>query len=789
MHLSSRNSDLAITTGIVGAVLPIVNGFALAEQLRHVDKVRVYSFGDGAPRSLPQWRCDAPSWANMLAHMPLRIRIREAALARTLAALLSFGAVGLQAQENGGRTVYGREQLQALAANHAEELLQRIPGAAAVLDQASTTGGNPAAGVQRGLGAAGPQLLIDGRRIASKTSDLAAYLRRIDAAQVERIELLRDSAGGLDVASQGVVVNIVLKPGPVARDGSLTAEFNSHFTSYGRREYDGLLSTARALGAANVVFSVERTVRSPNATGPIRYSNRSRDERYYFPSGALQELRPQEWTREVEKYLYSAELSHGNETGGLWHVNASYDDIDFVELAETPFVRFDVAGAEVLRATDIQRRNARDRSAAELGADYETRLGAGELKLVSIFAQRVMPTVDQRDRIVGNRVLELNRSDIDQKIREAIVRGSFAFPAFGQRIELGTEVARNRLTQLTQLSADNDGDGLAESIPIPEPDATVTELRSELFAKLNAQHGERLTAETSLTGEFSRITSSYALFPPRDYFFLKPRVDLRYALSDRDQLGLLLERKVSQLQFENFVPTYDVLSNRLLAGNPGIAPEKSNNVELRIDHRFAEDGGDVGIKLFLEAIRDAIDRDVIGTDARGNLFSAPSNIGDASASGIELKFSLRLDRLGLPNALLSGRAKRQTTKVTDPFTGLTRQIRFRFPEEYELGFRQDLRSWRMSYGFDFHAQGGALDGSEVLVRETFRIGPRLDGFLEKKVGSRLTVRLEGQHLAGAHEFRRRTIFADNQIVGTVLRRESYDESRDRRFVLKLRLRF
>ncbi len=705
-----------------------------------------------------------------------------------MAGLLAVWAGVAAAQQTGDRTVYDREQLQALAANHAEELLQRIPGAAAVLDQPNGSGGAQFA-VQRGLGASGPQLLIDGRRIASKTSDLAAYLRRIDAAQVERVELLRDSAGGLDVASQGVVVNIVLRPGPMARDGSVTAEFNSHFTSFGRHEYDGLLSTAGTVGAAAFVLSVERSVRSPNANGPIRYSNRSRDERYYFPTGALQELRPQAWTREVEKYLYAAELSHNNEGGGDWHVNASYDDVGFGELSETPFLRYDAAGSEVLRATDLQRRLAYGRSVAELGADYETKLGPGTLKLVSIFAQRIMPTVDQRDRVIGSRVLELNRSEIDQKTREAIVRGSYSFPAFGQRLEVGAEVARNRLTQLTQLAADNDGDGRAESIPIPEPDATVTELRSEFFTKLNGHYGKGLTAEASVTGEFSRITSSYVLFPPRDYFFLKPRVDLRYAWRERNQLGLVVERKVSQLQFENFVPTYDVLSNRLLAGNPGIAPETSSNVELRLDHRLAADGGNVEIKLFHEAIRDAIDRAVIGADSRGNLFSAPSNIGDAKAYGIELKFSLRLDRLGLSNALLSGRAKKQTTAVTDPFTGFTRQVRYRFPEEYEVGFRQDLRSWNLSYGIDLHAQGGLLDGSEVLVRERFRIGPRLDAFIERKMGARLTVRLEGQHFGGAHEYRTRTIFADNQIVGTVLRRESYVEDRDRRFLLKLRMRF
>ncbi len=48
MHLSDPSSGLMITTGIVGAGLPIANGLALAEQLRNSDKVCVCNFGDGA---------------------------------------------------------------------------------------------------------------------------------------------------------------------------------------------------------------------------------------------------------------------------------------------------------------------------------------------------------------------------------------------------------------------------------------------------------------------------------------------------------------------------------------------------------------------------------------------------------------------------------------------------------------------------------------------------------------------------------------------------------------------
>jgi pyruvate/2-oxoglutarate/acetoin dehydrogenase E1 component/TPP-dependent pyruvate/acetoin dehydrogenase alpha subunit len=48
MHLSDPTSGLMVTTGIVGAGLPIANGLALAQQLKGSGRVTVVSFGDGA---------------------------------------------------------------------------------------------------------------------------------------------------------------------------------------------------------------------------------------------------------------------------------------------------------------------------------------------------------------------------------------------------------------------------------------------------------------------------------------------------------------------------------------------------------------------------------------------------------------------------------------------------------------------------------------------------------------------------------------------------------------------
>ncbi|MFT7285970.1 MAG: pyruvate/2-oxoglutarate/acetoin dehydrogenase E1 component/TPP-dependent pyruvate [Halieaceae bacterium] len=48
MHLSDPHSGLMVTTGIVGAGVPIANGLALAEQIRESGRVTLCSFGDGA---------------------------------------------------------------------------------------------------------------------------------------------------------------------------------------------------------------------------------------------------------------------------------------------------------------------------------------------------------------------------------------------------------------------------------------------------------------------------------------------------------------------------------------------------------------------------------------------------------------------------------------------------------------------------------------------------------------------------------------------------------------------
>src|SRR5690606_21547313 len=73
---------------------------------------------------------------------------------------------------------------------------------------------------ERGFGSSGDQILINGRRIAGKSNEIMSVLGRIQASLVERVELIRGISPDLEVRSEGLIVNVVLKAG--AGPGSVT---------------------------------------------------------------------------------------------------------------------------------------------------------------------------------------------------------------------------------------------------------------------------------------------------------------------------------------------------------------------------------------------------------------------------------------------------------------------------------------------------------------------------------------------------------------------------------------
>src|SRR6478735_1154274 len=102
-----------------------------------------------------------------------------------------------------------------LQSQNASEALGRLPGF--TFDRGNSS---------RGFEGSGGNVLIDGQRPASKTDSLDEILRRMPIGVVERIDLIRGGAPGIDMQGKTVLANVIRKKGAGTR--MLVAVAQSH---------------------------------------------------------------------------------------------------------------------------------------------------------------------------------------------------------------------------------------------------------------------------------------------------------------------------------------------------------------------------------------------------------------------------------------------------------------------------------------------------------------------------------------------------------------------------------
>ena len=166
-----------------------------------------------------------------------------------LAALATVAIFGLgnptaRAADEGAILVYPASYFAGIELNTVRDMITRVPGF--VFIDTDTT--------KRGFGAASGNVLIDGVRPSSKTDTLSSVLDRIARSRVDRIEVIRGSAPGIDMQGQTVVANVILKRADESQviatltntiygDGHLGPGASVEFTSRaGDNTYDLMLS-------------------------------------------------------------------------------------------------------------------------------------------------------------------------------------------------------------------------------------------------------------------------------------------------------------------------------------------------------------------------------------------------------------------------------------------------------------------------------------------------------------------------------------------------------------------
>ena len=149
----------------------------------------------------------------------------------------------------------------------ASDMLDRIPGV-------NVFGGNRGGG-GRGLGTGG-NILINGQRIAGKDNSARDQLDRITAAEVERIEIIRDTSGELNVRGAGEVINIILLAVP--------SRSSTQVELVQRLNHDDTYEIGGNIGWSTQIGNFQALV---NAESRPNYENRDNREVRVTPGGEL----------------------------------------------------------------------------------------------------------------------------------------------------------------------------------------------------------------------------------------------------------------------------------------------------------------------------------------------------------------------------------------------------------------------------------------------------------------------------------------------------------------------
>ncbi|HEY8616783.1 TonB-dependent receptor plug domain-containing protein [Phenylobacterium sp.] len=542
-------------------------------------------------------------------------------------------------------------------ASNAAEMLARVPGFNL------ETGDNV-----RGFEGAAGNVLIDGQRPTSKSDNLEEILRRVSAGAVERIDIIRGGAPGIDMQGKSVLANVVRKQGASFR--GLFAVANNHL-------WDG-----RNMHGMRLELSGGDGQRTWETT--IRYGYGNDDGGQFGPYVRLAPdgtvLRSADYEAESDGLQQTITAGYSQPLlGGRISLNgrAFWDS-----WKSENTVAFSLPAGRVDNFTSPY-----DEFETELGARYTRDFGA-RTKLETLLL-RSDSDFHGFDLARTPGVINDFRyaRDYNETIGRAVLKHQRSATL---SFEAGGETALNRLDSHSEQFVN----GQAQDLPAA--DVQVEELRGEAFAKLVWRPAPAWTLDGGLRFEASDISSEGDVVLEKSLSFLKPRLAVAWQPRPSTQVRARVERVVGQLNFDDFVAGADFEEGTgVSVGNPDLDPEQAWVGELALEQRFWKSGA-VTVTYRRSELTDVIDRGPVFTP--DGVYDRPTNIGDGTKDELIVTLMVPTEPLGWKGGVLQGEVNRRWSRVTDPTTLTTRRISRLRPLEWEARYTQDLPQWGASVG-------------------------------------------------------------------------------------------
>lgn len=671
-----------------------------------------------------------------------------------LAATLSLAAFTFPAahaddsavQVNEGSTiVYGAAFIAGFPnAVTVADIIERIPGGSQILGGGRNNNA-------RGFSNNDDRILIDGKRISGKSNDGGDALERITIEQVDRIELIRGGNPDVKVSSQEAIINIILREGSSRNAGSYETELR--VTRGGATAIGGKLSYGGTFNRLDYFITLEREANA----GDGKQFDRELDA-----NGVLTRQLNEVEEISFRRHSVTGNLGYNFDNGDILRLNGKWEIRDFDGGQPGVFFFPDdngnlVEGGRSFRSFVSDRRPGQ----LEFSGDYEGQLGdAFKLKIIGLYSESEGRFAQAEDEeIIGDvieedfRFVSLDSSD------ETIGRASLTWtPGLSHSLEFGSELALNNLDSgLESFEREN---GVLVQQDVSGANIRIEETRNESFVTHSWTVNSRLNIETNITTEYSEIRQSGENIDlNRDFFFVKPSTDIRYNLTDRQQLQVSVRRRVSQLNFGDFAASVSN-DDEVVGSNADLAPQKQWQFETSYEYRLPDDQGSFKLGFRYDDFQDLIQRIETSPGVSG-----VGNVGSARRYRFSLDGNLRLGFIGLEDALLETEVQIRDSKAPNPFTGGSTRFNYFRHNFSELRYRHDLRSLGASYGVEWQRRGKQYFQD---INETIEFkGPInfLSFFAEAKVIKGLIARFEVRNILNEDLGRIRRVFEDGVASG------------------------
>ncbi|MEP6342338.1 MAG: TonB-dependent receptor plug domain-containing protein [Maricaulaceae bacterium] len=591
----------------------------------------------------------------------------------------------------------------------------------------------------RGLGQRTDNVLLNGRQLSSKSSNISDQLQRLTAGKVIRIEIIDGTTLGIPGLS-GDVANVITKAGGLTGTWQWSPQFREGLQP---RLNDYRLSIAGETNQLDYSVSLSDNGRRNGGSGletrtledGTLFEERLDDVQIFLSNPTL--TGTVAWTPKPDHIL----TLNGELATQTFRDITTTERTAITDLGETGFLNF----------TSNQ-----DAEGGEFSFDYERPLGAGTAKLIGLTNFLNSDSVSQIDEFdaIGN--LTGSQFNREVELREYIGRGEYRFGGDNQNDwDFAFETAFNSLSDDSQFFERLVDNGELIFDADSEGDTIVEEIRSVATLTRNWTLGQKWNFQASASGEYSEISSEdiTGFSQSREFFRPRGKFGATYAYDKDLDIRLTLERAVGQLNFFAFIASVSLDSDVTRTGNIDLTPDQTTSAELEFDKTIWKESN-LTLTLRGAQVDDVIDSIPIGDDGDGigNL-EDPAYLYSArlrgTFKGVDFNFP------GLEwNFTLFGSGSSLDDPLTDESRRINNQVRFFLSSDVRYDFQNS--DWAIGSDIDFGRR--ATDFRVTTTELNIPDRPSWDLFVEHQNIFGVKVRVDLNNLLDDRRVTERTFF-------------------------------